>query len=79
MPNSDDKNVGFLVLAIWIICVIINFGATFAYFQGKFPEVAEEQYREHLGFATFVGLAGPLGLPAAVLGTGFCEHGLKYW
>jgi len=53
----------YFIIFAWLICGVLFWGMWFAYFQGKFPEIADEDYRENLGLAVFFGLIfGPLGL-----------------
>lgn len=63
------------LIIIWAICGFFGYGITLAYFEGEFS--FGNNYRENLGFSTFVALCGPLGLLSIILMTGFCKHGFR--
>lgn len=65
------------IITVWLICGFITYGTTFAYFQSKYPLVAEEQYREDIGDSIFFSLFGPFGLIVSSLLSGFWEYGWK--
>lgn len=67
-----------IILIIWIICGILTYGIHFGYFQRKYPELAEKNYKKDMGDAILFGLTGPIGLCVSFLESGMAEHGLKF-
>lgn len=63
----------------WIVCGVLTYGITFAYFQKKYPIIARESYREDMGIAVFYGLLGPIGLFVILVSSGFAKYGLKFY
>jgi hypothetical protein len=63
---------------LWIICGVLACRIAFASMQGKFPNVARENYYEDMGDAVLIGLFGPIGLVVAVLKSGFVKHGMNF-
>lgn len=59
-------------VVLWLVCGVLAFGFTLAYFQARFPRY------NHYGFALFVGIFGPAGLIVAIA-KGDLKHGLKFW
>lgn len=66
------------VMTIWLMIGIINYGATYAYYQREYPNIADKNRTGDRGFATFIALLGPLGLIMIIDHNGF-KHGFKYW
>lgn len=56
----------FLWFAIigWIVCGVLSFGLSFAYFQRAYPMFAEAVYRTDWIESFVCGLFGPIGLLA---------------
>ncbi len=56
----------FVVIAViaivWIICGVVNYGFTFAYFQRKYPTLAENDYKRDRNMARWFALGGIPGL-----------------
>ncbi len=69
--------------AVWPISALISAGWLFAYFQKRFVSIADDNWREDLGFAIgcgFVsGILGPVGILIIWLNTGFAKHGWSLW
>ena len=51
-----------LALAAWFGCGLLSAGFTFAYFQRKYPYLAERDRRKDMGFAQADILFGPIAL-----------------
>lgn len=69
-----------LILAtiiIWVICGILAYGLTFAYFQREFSVSSGVDYFIYCGVATYMGILGPIGL-IIHLTLGNCKHGFKW-
>ena len=67
-----------LIAVIWMICGILAYGFTFAYFQREYPSIANGEYKNNLKFSLLIGLFGPFGLRSALRDEGY-KHGLKFW
>ncbi len=61
----------------WIICGVLAYGLTFAFFQGKFAVSKDKYYAWDIFFAFIIGLTGPIGL-AITLVKGRLTYGLKW-
>jgi len=48
--------------AAWIVCGILSYGITFAYFQREYPLIAKKCRTEDRIFAVFDAFFGPIGL-----------------
>lgn len=68
----------FLVLLAYIVCAVLTYGITLAYFQYEFKLLAVEQYKNDVSFALIMSLFGPIGLTGAFLFSDFAKHGLKF-
>ena len=55
-------------VVIYIVCGILAYGLTFAYFQRKWPEQAELRREGDAMLALQTALAGPIGLMVAAKG-----------
>lgn len=66
-----------LIIIAYIVSSVISYGATFAYFQRKFPSIAEEFYREDMGFAIAMALL-PFSIVLSFVMSGFYKHGFKF-
>lgn len=65
-----------LCIAGWLACAIVSSGTFLAYFQGEWPNMAANNYREDLGAGLFYGvLFGPFGLLGSIFLSGFWKHG----
>ncbi len=64
--------------AVWLVCGIIAYGASFAYFQGKYALIAKQEYRADLRFSIVWGLlGGPIALFILWIDDGF-RYGLRF-
>ena len=60
----------------WGLCAFFASGVFIRDFQGRWPRIAQERYRQHLGMAIFIGmLGGPISIFIALCVSGFCEFG----
>lgn len=62
-----------LLIGIYILCCVIAYGITFAYYQRRYPLIAKDWYYLDMRFAIFVSLTGPFQLVSQLL-----IHGIKY-
>ena len=65
------------LIGFHIMCSVLAFGLTFAYFQRRWPTIAEEQYTKDRAFAFFLSLYGPIAL-IVVLYRGRLKYGIKF-
>lgn len=58
-----------IILAIldWLLCGVIAFGFYFAYFQNKYPEIAEETRAGDYENGIMLSLCGPMSLIATLI------------
>ena len=62
---------------LWVICGALTYALTLAFFQRKYPGLAEEGYREDRHCAVFVACFGPFGLCGVLIHCGV-RYGLKW-
>lgn len=62
----------------WVVCGVISYGLSFAFFQREYPVVAEEFYAEQMRMCLPDLVFGPCALLASVMVFGI-KHGLKFW
>ena len=55
----------WLVLG-WIGCGVLSYGLHFGYFQRRFPDLAEGDYKVDLFMSIACGVFGPIGLLAII-------------
>lgn len=68
-----------LLVLMWLVCAVLAQGVGVAYFQAKYPTLAQEDFRTDLGVCLGMGLfGGPLALVIIYLMSGFAEHGLQW-
>ena len=68
-----------LVILVWIACGVFAYGLTFAYYQGKYPGLAAEDYMSDRIFALIPAVCGVVGLFASLICTNFGrEYGLRW-
>ena len=68
-----------ILIAVWIVCGIIAYAGSFAYWQGEYKSLSEENYREDIGASLFFGAMGIGGLAVIVAGSRFFKHGFKFY
>lgn len=67
----------YYALSLWIACGFVAHGLTFAYFQRRWPRLAENDEDGDRAFARLVGSSGPIGLLVALIAGG-TKYGLKF-
>jgi len=55
------------VFICWVICGVLAYGLSFAYFQRNWPSIAEQEYYSDMLFSIFIGVLGPIGLLSVIL------------
>jgi len=55
------KRVLLIVVILWLLCSVFNWGFTLGYFETKFPS------HHNYGTALLMALGGPLALPTVVI------------
>jgi len=72
-----------LIIASWLLCSVIAYAGTFAYYQGfyvAYPEFNKDQEEINKGFCAIVGLlGGPIALLVSFFYTGGYKYGLRFW
>lgn len=63
------------ILFVWLICGVLTFGITLAYFTREYPGLTD---RGDVVFALCLSVIGPLGLLVSVLMSGGVKHGLCF-
>jgi hypothetical protein len=54
----------YIILAVWIICGVLNYGWTYAFFQKSFPTIADENRSIDRRFSA---LFAVLGIPGTIV------------
>ena len=67
------------VIFIWLISGVIGSGFMVAHFQRTYPSIAAETYRQDLGLALLLAIAGPIFGIVAFGISGFGESGWQLW
>jgi hypothetical protein len=72
--------IRFLLVVGWIVCGAFAYAIRFAYFQRKYPTLAQKDRRiDDMGAAMLFGLIfGPIALVIELFSSGFAEYGLKW-
>ena len=69
-----------LIIAGWLLCSVIAYAGTFAYWQGEYPLIEDECKSENMSSTILWSLiGGPILLVVSFLGTGFYKHGFRLW
>lgn len=66
-----------VVVVFWVICGVLAYGYTFAYFQTEYKLIAEESYKSDKSFALEAFFFGPISLLVCIT-RGDTKHGLKF-
>lgn len=69
--------IATITAVIWIACAILNFGIMFAFFQRKWPILAEEDYQRDYAMCAIFSILGPISLLISLV-TRTCGYGLKW-
>jgi len=69
-----------ILAVVWIVCGVLTYGVTFAYFWRKFPLLQDEpsELRRDRNFAILTACTGPIGLLTAIFCSDFARYGLKF-
>lgn len=67
-----------LFVLFYIICGVIGYGATLAFFQKEFYLISKECYSQDVGFAFFIGVTGPAGLLVVAYKSCWFKHGFMW-
>ena len=51
-----------ILILVWIVCAVFNYGLVFAHFQGTYTMIAKKYYYNDMVYAIFVSLFGPIAL-----------------
>jgi hypothetical protein len=65
------------IAAIWFVGWMVTWPASLAYWQGKYPTLADPSYREDLATSMLFALFPPAWIMMPFL-TGFYEHGFQF-
>lgn len=68
---------GILIL-VWVVCGVLAYGITLAYFTAKWPQFAYKNRKSNLALLRLMGFSGPFGLIIAFFFSGFCKYGLRF-
>lgn len=66
-----------LFIVIWILCGVLSYGISLAYFQRQYPSLAKECYREDVRDSLVMSSIGPFGLLSTLLVFG-TKHGVMF-
>lgn len=64
-----------IILSLWILCGVLAYGISFAYWQRKCPA---SEWREDSAFSFLYACFGPIGLSVAFVASGYAQYGLLY-
>ena len=68
-----------LIVCVWLLFGILGAGWCFAYFQGRFYSIAQEEWREDMGLAILFSILGPVFAIMSFLLSGFGKYGWRLW
>ena len=69
-----------LIIAGWLLCSVIAYAGTFAYWQREFPILGSIQKKDNQVFSAILGfVGGPITLVATFIATGGYKHGFLFW
>lgn len=66
-----------IFMFFWVGCSFFSYGMIFAYFQRKYPTIADSQYKEYQLFAIVFSIFGPIAFLVCLIG-GYGSYGLKF-
>lgn len=71
--------IGYIIFIVWLILAVLTYGIEFAYWQEKYPTLAEKYYWQDVTFSAVYAVAVPLSLPAVLIHTKCgTTYGLRY-
>ena len=68
-----------LIVSVWLLFGILGAGWCFAYCQGRWASIAQEDWREDMGFAILFSIFGPVSAIGFFLISGFGKYGWRLW
>ena len=68
-----------LIVCVWLLFGVLGAGWCFAYFQGNWPSIADESWREDMGMAILFSTLGPVSALLWFLLSGFGKYGWRLW
>ncbi len=69
----------YLVIITYLICCILSYGMSFAFWQRKFPNIAPHAYRSDIISSIMFSLLGPISLLFTYFNTNFAKYGFKFY
>lgn len=77
LQNKGGNQIKFIIV-LWLLCSILAYGGSFAYYQRNYPTLAKQSYRQEMGICMIMSLiGGPISLLVTTFTSGFFEHGFK--
>lgn len=67
-----------IIILGWLVCSVISFGASFAFFQRTWPDLASSQYYGDMVVSVLVSVFGPISFIAVFFLSGFFKEGFKF-
>ena len=67
-----------LIIIGYVLCCVVSYAGTFAYFQRKYKNIAEEQYHADMDLSVCVSLFGPVSLIISFFMSGGFKLGFKF-
>ena len=67
-----------LGIGIWVVCSVLSYGLSFAYFQRKYPALAKRDYKKDMLTCAFWSLFGPMSIVAMIINIRSFKYGLKF-
>lgn len=65
------------LIVIWIICGILAYGRSLAFWQREFPTLAKRDYTGDRNMSLLIAVLGPIGFFLSCV-IGYARHGLMY-
>ena len=66
------------IATAWIICGILNYGATLAWFQREYPLISHKKPSSDILFAAITSIAGPIALIVVTFMSKFFKYGFVF-
>ena len=67
-----------LGIGIWVVCSVLSYGLSFAYFQRKYPMLAKRDYRRDMLVCVVISLVGPMSLILTLINFRSFKYGMKF-
>ncbi len=75
--SRTKRTVVRLILFAWVCCGIFNYGATLAYLQSKYPNIADVDYKYDVAWSIYMGVLGPFGTVSELINFNPREFGWR--